>query len=75
MKNTHSRFVVCLGNRGYGASLVIRRLYPVLSDPVAEAHSMLRVVDETGDDYLYPKRLFADVALARTVEKKLIASR
>ena len=75
MKNAHSRFVVCLGNKGYVASLVIRRLYPVLSDPVAEAHGMIRVVDETGDDYLYPKKLFADVSLARTVEKKLIASR
>ena len=75
MKNATSRYVVCLGNRGYLASLVVRRLYPVLPDPVAEEHGMLRVVDESGEDYLYPKKMFAAVALPRTVEKRLASAR
>ena len=75
MKTVASRFVVCLANRGYAASLVVRRLYPVLPDPVGEKHDMIRIIDESGEDYLYPKKMFAAVALARTVEKKLTTSR
>ncbi len=75
MKAVTSRFVVCLVNRGYAASLVVRRLYPLLPDAVGEKHDMIRIVDETGEDYLYPKKMFAAVALAKTVEKKLACSR
>ena len=75
MKAVVSRFVVCLVNRGYPASLVVRRLYPVLPDAVGEKHDMIRIVDESGEDYLYPKKMFAAVALAKTVEKKLATSR
>ena len=75
MTTTTSRFVVCLVNRGYAASLLVRRLYPTLPDPAAEKHDMIRVVDESGEDYLYPKKMFAAVALARTVEKRLAGAR
>jgi hypothetical protein len=75
MKAVTPRFVVCLVNRGYGASLVVRRLYPVLPDAVGEKHDMIRIVDESGEDYLYPKKMFAAVALAKTVEKRLATSR
>jgi hypothetical protein len=75
MKTVTSRFVVCLVNRGYPASLVVRRLYPVLPDPVAEKHDMIRIVDESGEDYLYPTKMFATVALEKAVEKKLSATR
>jgi hypothetical protein len=75
MKTPTSRFVVCLVNRGYAASLVVRRLYPVLPDALAEKHDMLRITDESGEDYLYPKKMFATVALAPTVEKRLAATR
>jgi len=75
MKAGTSRFVVCLVNRGYPASLVVRRLYPVLPDAVGDKHDMIRIVDESGEDYLYPKKMFAAVALAKTVEKKLATSR
>ncbi|HJQ98629.1 MAG TPA: hypothetical protein VJ826_09950 [Candidatus Polarisedimenticolaceae bacterium] len=68
-------FVVCLSNRGYRASLMVRRLYPVVPDPNAESHRMLRVVDESGEDYLYPERMFGAVDLSRTVEKKLASAR
>jgi len=66
-----SRYVVCLSNRGYTASLVVRRLYCVLDDPAAARRGLMRVVDESGEDYLYPKRLFAALELPTTVAKRL----
>jgi hypothetical protein len=63
-------YVVCVANRGYRASLVVRRLYRLLSDPDAEKRGMVRVVDESGEDYLYPKKLFAAVDLPTALAKK-----
>lgn len=52
-------FVLCVRNRGYAASLRLRTVYPSInSDPEAEAHGMLRVVDEFGEDYLFPASYF-----------------
>lgn len=75
MKNATSRFVVCMVNRGYATSLVVRRLYPVLPDVAGEKHGMLRIIDESGEDYLYPRKMFAAVTLARTVVKQLATVR
>ena len=50
-----SRYVVCLSNRGYAASLVVRRLYRVIDDPVAAKRGLVRVIDESREDFLYPK--------------------
>ena len=52
-------FVVCVRNEGFEASLEVRKLYRVIPDPKAE--SLIRVVDESGEDYLYPEDLFASV--------------
>ena len=54
-------FVICVRNEGFEASLAVRKLYQLLPDQEAEAQSLIRVVDETGDDYLYPAELFAAV--------------
>lgn len=54
-------FVICVRNEGFEASLAVRKLYRVLPDQEAEAQSLIRVVDETGEDYLYPAELFAAV--------------
>ena len=75
MKTSPSRYVVCLVNRGHKESLVVRRLYPVYPDALAEKHGMIRIVDESGEDYLYPKQMFADVDLSKSTEKKLAAAR
>jgi len=56
-------FVVCLRNSGFGASLEVRKLYPFIKDPDAEANNLIRVIDESGEDYLYPARLFLKLAL------------
>jgi hypothetical protein len=55
---TERRFVVCVSNDDYPLDLARNRVYEVLADPSAERSGWIRVVDETGEDYLYPARLF-----------------
>ena len=64
-------FAVCLRNRGYAASLEVRKLYPVVSDPDAAANDLIRVIDESGEDYLYPARLFQKLALPIELQRAL----
>ena len=66
-----SRFVLCVSNRGYVASLIVRRLYKQLSDPEAEGRGLLRVVDESGEDYLFPQRLFTALELPSAIRQRL----
>jgi hypothetical protein len=62
-------FVTCVSNDGYPAALERRKVYRRLSDVQAEAHQLLRVIDETGEDYLYPASFFAPISLPQaTVE-------
>ncbi len=64
-------FAVCLRNTGFGASLEVRKLYPVLDDPDAEANDLIRVVDESGEDYVYPARLFQKLTLPSEIQRAL----
>jgi hypothetical protein len=64
-------FVVCLRSGGYAASLEVRKLYPFIDDPDAEANQLIRVVDESGEDYLYPARFFRKLALPTDVQRAL----
>jgi len=64
-----SQYVACLSNEGYPAALVVRRIYRRLLDPDAEKEGLLRVVDESGEDYLYPSHLFLVVDLPQVIEK------
>jgi hypothetical protein len=64
-------FVVCVRNKGFAASLETRKLYPFLSDPDAEAHNLIRVIDESGEDYLYPARLFRRLSLPSDIQRAL----
>ena len=57
------RFVLCVRNGTYKASLEPRKIYRVVNDPQAEARSLLRVIDESGEDYLFPARLFVPIEL------------
>lgn len=58
MAKTQTRqLVVCVDNEGYAASLEKRKIYVALRDVAADKHGMLRIVDESGEDYLYPKAL------------------
>ncbi len=58
-------YVVCINNKDYPASLEMRKVYRVLPDPEAEAHRMIRVIDESGEDYLFPMQMFAPVELPK----------
>ena len=64
-------FAVCLRNTGFVASLEVRKLYPFLKDHDAEANNLIRVVDESGEDYLYPARLFRKLTLPSDVQRAL----
>jgi hypothetical protein len=54
----HPRFAVCVQNAGNEASLELRKLYEIISDPDAEKDGMLRVIDESGEDYSFPAHFF-----------------
>ena len=65
------RFVLCVQNQEYPASLEVRKLYPVLGDAVAEKHRLVRIIDESGDDYLYPAEYFVALRLPKHVKRAL----
>ncbi|MCF8030993.1 MAG: hypothetical protein K9K39_08870 [Desulfohalobiaceae bacterium] len=65
------QLVVCVKNKGYEASLEVRKLYEAVSDPEAEEYQHIRVIDESGEDYLYPKEYFVEVELPRVVEEAI----
>jgi hypothetical protein len=73
-KSQLKQLVVCVGNEGYPASLEKRKLYVMLRDPAAEKHGLLRIIDESGDDYLYPKAFFRSVALPQSVKKAVLSA-
>ena len=64
-KKAHPRFVMCIDNAGYRASLEARKVYRTVKDPASEARGLLRIVDESGDDYLYPAQRFIAIELPR----------
>lgn len=68
----HPRFAVCIRNSGYSASLELRKLYEVLDDPRAEEDGFIRVVDESGEDYLFPNDMFVFAPLPDAVEKAIL---
>lgn len=74
MRSTTRKFVVCLKNKGYEVSLEPRKIYQALPDPVAEKHRQLRVIDESGEDYLYPKSFFAPLDLPQPIRKAVLAA-
>lgn len=65
---------MCLKNKGYEVSLELRKIYQALPDPDAAKHRQLRVIDESGDDYLYPASYFAPIELPAPVRKAVLAS-
>ena len=72
---TTTRFVICIDNGGYVDDLKIKTVYQLLPDESAAKSNYIRIVDETGEDYLYPANLFAPIELPRKLEKVLLAAR
>jgi len=72
-----SNFVICINNDSNPASLMLGKVYRTLPDAEAEAHNMLRVIDEDRsepDGYLYPASMFAPIALPEVAERVLMAA-
>jgi len=65
------RHVVCVDNDGYEASLERRKIYSAVADSSAARVGMVRVVDESGEDYLFPKECFADIKVPPGLAKAL----
>lgn len=69
---SNPRFAVCVQNDGYEASLQRNKLYVVLPDPDAEREGDVRVVDESGEDYLYPANWFVPLEVPKAVQDSLL---
>ena len=61
MSGERDRFVLCIRNQGYQASLETRKIYRVIDDSKAESKGMLRLIDDSGDDYLLPSDCFVPI--------------
>ena len=72
--STKSRLVACLSNQGYEASLEPRKIYTALRDSDAAKHRQVRVVDESGNDYLFPSSLFATVTVRGKVRLAVLGT-
>jgi len=66
------KFVICIENSDYPASLEKRKIYEVVPDVDAAQEEHIRVIDESGDDYLYPVTCFVDAHLAKAVEAAVV---
>jgi len=65
------QFAICIHNGEYAGTLELRKVYEVLPDPVAADRNYLRVIDESGEDYLYPRSWFVPVSVPQGVEQLL----
>jgi hypothetical protein len=68
-----SKFVLCIDDSDYKASLILGKVYPVIPDPKAAKDDLVRIVDESGEDYLYDKNHFVFVDFPSAVRKKILA--
>ena len=73
-KTPAKHLVVCLKNEGYPASLEKRKIYVALPDPAAEKHGLVRIIDESGEDYLYSKKFFRPIALPASLKRAVLAA-
>jgi hypothetical protein len=64
-------YVLCVKNNGYDASLEVRKLYKFIPDKTVEKHNQIRIIDESGEDYVYPGDFFMDLRIPQSVEKAL----
>lgn len=67
-----SKFVICVENSKHPASLERRKIYEALPDPDAAKEGLIRVIDESGDDYLYPESYFIDANLPASIEAAIV---
>jgi hypothetical protein len=74
MKDQQTTFAICLDNEGYEASLELRKIYQVLPPEANDPKGYVRIVDESGEDYLYAAKAFEAITLPLRTERKLMAT-
>jgi hypothetical protein len=74
MKPSLKRFALCVGNTDYKASLILNKVYRIIPDPAAAKDDLLRIVDESGEDYLYHCSHFVLVDFPKPVERRILAA-
>ena len=67
-----AKFVICLNNQGYEASLEVGKLYRLIDDEEAQVNGLIRVIDESGEDYTFSVQRFYAIELPQKVEKALL---
>ena len=72
LKRSLARFLICVDKKGYAVSLEKRKVYLALSDATALKHGQVRVIDESGEDYLYPKSLFLPITVPASLRKAIL---
>ena len=70
-----AQFAVCIDNEGYKASLELGKLYRMLPDKDAQSHGLVRVIDESGEDYAYSSSRFFPMKIPSVIERALLHSR
>jgi hypothetical protein len=71
-KDATPRFVVCIDNSGYQASLELHKIYSVIPDQMAIQDGDLRIVDESGEDYLYSAGRFVAIDVPKALERAML---
>jgi hypothetical protein len=74
MKKFQERLVICVRSDGCAVSLEGRKIYVALRDTSVAKRGLIRVVDESGEDYLYPKSFFRSIALPQAVKRAVLAA-
>ncbi len=69
MSDVEMIFAVCINNEGYPASLELWKLYQVITDPQAARYHRIRIIDESGEDYLYPAAYFVQIEAPEAVQR------
>jgi hypothetical protein len=69
-----ARFALCIDNRRYRASLIVHKLYRLVPDLKAERHGLIRIIDETGEDYLYSRDRFVKLNIPASLRQRLAAA-
>ncbi len=67
-KKEDVQFAICVSNDGYPASLELRKVYRLVADPLAATRHFVRVVDESGEDYLYPEEFFVPIEVPQAAQ-------
>ncbi|MCA9965617.1 MAG: hypothetical protein KC423_15285 [Anaerolineales bacterium] len=71
-KPTTPQFAICINNHSYEDDLIVRMVYQVLPDDAAAQSNYLRIVDETGEDYLYPATFFIPIIVPNEADQLLL---